>query len=1326
MKNFHQLVLAASKARHVLTYPIGVLLLLLTAGTSYAQTDYTIGTGTSTNSSTGLPSPYFDYYEGDRQQYLYRASELTAAGMTAGMITAIKWDVVNVNGANPQGWSLYIGSTSTNALSSTFQPTPSYQVEGPAPTSFSPTSGTNVHQLAVPFYWDGVENIIIQVCHGVGSGCRGWTRNAAVRYSTTSFYSTTYYRTDCNGSQCGRTSGTRSKNRPNITLSWSPVPTDNAGVAEIVNPPVNFCAGNYDVKAKIVNNGQNTINSVDIYWFIDGVAGTGSPITYTTPISPIGSGNNSADVTLENVSFTSAAARTIEVYTSMPNGNVDTVDADDTLKVDRGAALNGTYVVGTAGDFITVKEAADALSTFGVCGAVIMDIEDGTYLDPVVLNDVWNTSATNTVTFKSKSDDATKVTVADAATGSNSIWAINNTSYVRLENLTIQSNGTNTGRVLTFSGDASFNKVENCILNAPTNATSSNTSCIYATSLSGEGNEFYDNTLNWGYYGIYWRGVGSASSSLTPDNIFEGNTINNAYVYSNYFYYTSDLKYRNNTINAQNAPTTHYGIYAYYSDNGLEVSNNKITIQGNGTGTKYGMRFYYNDATSSNMSYIINNSIAVENSNGTAYGFYAYYSRYQNFINNSVNVNSSSASSQAARFYYSNSNSYRNNTIRNNVFSNSGSSGLAAYIYYVGRNNSYDYNNYYSNSGDLISRGSPSGNYKTLTAWRGASGEDANSISYEPGFTSNTDLTPDAFNKSSWSLNGRAVHLNNNNKDIAGNTRVTQLADGAPDIGAYEFEPQVEPPLATAVPANVNPGDKQEFFFGENLVVTINWNDDLKVTSPLNVKQYSGRKAPSFNYSNFMYFYTDIEATAPSQTYNFDPELNYMETWLGTMPGETDVRLAQQYKNSAWVGYVAPKSTNNVAANEISAETITNFGKFTGTLEGEIFSAYITPDGSTVICIGDDVVLTANSGAGYTYKWKRNGVEIPNATMQAYTATTPGDYTVEITANNVSVESMPVTVSTIAPPNAPISANTNPTFCVGNGLTLSTQNGSGLTYQWKLDGVAIPGATGSTYQVAGAGNYTVVVENIGCAMESVPQVVTAGPLNVDLGPDKSVCEQKGFPIELDAGYPGAKHIWNNGATTQKITITKSGSYIVTVDAGPNCIDQDTIVVDVDPLPSANGISYVKNGNDYLFSPSAPQDVDGVMWIFSDGTTYTTNTVNKTISGDLYVRLVLYNTCGTDTVQIGWPLSVGEVADGGAVNIYPNPAKDKINVEATGNITEIEEVSIINNLGAVVIKQQSTSGAAKQTINVSALPAGYYMMRISTESGIVNKPFNIVR
>ncbi|MEP7169596.1 MAG: T9SS type A sorting domain-containing protein [Bacteroidota bacterium] len=73
---------------------------------------------------------------------------------------------------------------------------------------------------------------------------------------------------------------------------------------------------------------------------------------------------------------------------------------------------------------------------------------------------------------------------------------------------------------------------------------------------------------------------------------------------------------------------------------------------------------------------------------------------------------------------------------------------------------------------------------------------------------------------------------------------------------------------------------------------------------------------------------------------------------------------------------------------------------FVNVIINSLPQATITAQGPTTFCNGDSVILTANSGAGYTYQWKVNNVNIPFAFYQSYTAKQAGNYRVKVSKSN--------------------------------------------------------------------------------------------------------------------------------------------------------------------------------------------------------------------------------------------------------------------------------------------------------------------------------------
>ncbi len=1107
---------------------------------------------------------------------------------------------------------------------------------------------------------------------------------------------------------------------------------DNAGVEAIVEPATPFCPGTYTVKVLVKNKGNNQINSLKIDWELNGVSqGT---INHNSTIDINGStAGNEVIIDLGQVTFGNAPEN-IMVWTYEPNGNQDPVPGDDTLEVGYRAALQGTYTVGGATpDFPTVVDANDAITQFGTCGDVVFDIRPGTYTGQVRLQEILRAgTTTGRVTFKSENGNRNSVVINHNTTSSDyPVVVFDDADDYTFKDLSIICAGLSYGRAVELQGDSDNDSVINCILQAPSLATTNN-AAVYAyrqnSNWSGDGVVLKGNQMSGGFYTLYLYPY-DGNIYYSEDIVVDSNTILPTR-YAGYLYYFNGLKFTNNKIDGNvNGGNNTGGIYFRNLYENPEIVGNDVEVK-----DQYAMYFFFvrgQSATSKGL--ISNNTITLaDGGNFGRGGLYVYYPDDMNIFNNSVNVTNQRTSAWAAYFYMRFS-SYRNNTIRNNVFVNTG--GGYAYYYYPGPgsyNNTSDYNNLYGTGSTLFNYNGT--NINTFAAYVATTDEDEHSISYEPGFTSENDLRPDKNNAASWSLNGRAVHISGNDKDKDGNTRVEARADGVPDIGAYEFKPEVIPPLAKAVPATPVAGGTQVFTFGERPVARVTWDASFPLTAPLEVRQYSGEKgmgvASQVAPDGSMYFYTDIAQKGNGTTYKFDAEVDYMDIWLGDIASEGDLRLAHKYNsNFPWMVYSGAMSTANtttdVLSNNNSVMSLHHFGAYTGLENGSAESAFVVPQGSIVICTGNSVQLNAEPQTGDAYQWYKNGTMISGATGLTYQATQAGDYSVAITYGTKVVEAVPVTVSTISPPNALVSANGPLTYCVGNGLTLDAGNAQGVSYQWQLNGNNISGATGSTYGVNQSGNYTVVVTNIGCSSTSTVTAVSSGPLTVDLGNDTSYCEVKGVYAQLDAGFPGAKYLWSTGDTTKSIEVRNSGTYWVEVDGGPNCTDRDQIEVTISPLPSANGISYVKNGNTYFFSPSGPINTTGYMWLFSDGSTSTQKNVSKTLnSEDLYVRLVLFNNCGTDTVQLGWKLGVEEAVNAESVSLYPNPAKNQVTVSVTG--TALEEVEVVNGLGSVVYRSQVESGKSSHRVDLSNLSNGHYMLRARTTEGMFTRPFDVMK
>lgn len=175
-----------------------------------------IGTGTTTNGTTTYPAIYGNFYKNTRHQILYRASELAAAGIAAGKISSISFNVMTINGTSTYpDFTIKMKCTTANDLNSTaFDNTGLVQVY--YASSINITTGWNTYQFPTPYEWDGISNILIDVCNSQTSS---YTQNSSSPYTTTPFVSVRWYNSDGTVAcpiATGSSYAPNNTNRPNI------------------------------------------------------------------------------------------------------------------------------------------------------------------------------------------------------------------------------------------------------------------------------------------------------------------------------------------------------------------------------------------------------------------------------------------------------------------------------------------------------------------------------------------------------------------------------------------------------------------------------------------------------------------------------------------------------------------------------------------------------------------------------------------------------------------------------------------------------------------------------------------------------------------------------------------------------------------------------------------------------------------------------------------------------------------------------------------------------------------------------------------------------
>jgi hypothetical protein len=123
-----------------------------------------IGTGTVAMGSAS--GPFNTYWYGNRTNLLYTAAEILANSGAAGSITRIGFQISVVGGQPMTGFNIRMQNT-TNTTLTGFTSTGWTTVY--AGTYTVPATGWQYIDLQTPYVWDGISNILIEICFGNSS-----------------------------------------------------------------------------------------------------------------------------------------------------------------------------------------------------------------------------------------------------------------------------------------------------------------------------------------------------------------------------------------------------------------------------------------------------------------------------------------------------------------------------------------------------------------------------------------------------------------------------------------------------------------------------------------------------------------------------------------------------------------------------------------------------------------------------------------------------------------------------------------------------------------------------------------------------------------------------------------------------------------------------------------------------------------------------------------------------------------------------------------------------------------------------------------------------
>ncbi len=341
----------------------------------------------------------------------------------------------------------------------------------------------------------------------------------------------------------------------------------------------------------------------------------------------------------------------------------------------------------------------------------------------------------------------------------------------------------------------------------------------------------------------------------------------------------------------------------------------------------------------------------------------------------------------------------------------------------------------------------------------------------------------------------------------------------------------------------------------------------------------------------------------------------------------------------------------------------------------------VVAGGPTFFCLGDSVVLTADSSQGYLWS---NG-----ATTRSIAIKRGGDYSVKAITNGcISQASQSITVTVYPPERPEIIASGPVNICAGDSVVLSAP--SGFMYLWSNNAVS------ESVTIKASGTFTVSTIASGCT-STVSEPVTVNvtpipsPVSISAGGPTGFC--LGDSVVLTAA-PSSGYLWSNGATTQSITVKRGGLFKVRA-ANNNCFSDtsNSIRVMVSPpevpeITPLGATDFCTGDSIFLMAPA------GLEYIWS--TNEITQTIKVKTSGTYTVKTILNNCTST----VSPPLQI---------NVIQTPIKPSISADGPVNFCKGGSVKLNASSGSAHLW---STGETSSFIEVNE-PGRYFVQSLNS-------------
>jgi hypothetical protein len=220
---------------------------------------------------------------------------------------------------------------------------------------------------------------------------------------------------------------------------------------------------------------------------------------------------------------------------------------------------------------------------------------------------------------------------------------------------------------------------------------------------------------------------------------------------------------------------------------------------------------------------------------------------------------------------------------------------------------------------------------------------------------------------------------------------------------------------------------------------------------------------------------------------------------------------------------------------------------------------------------------------------------------------------------------------------------------------------------------------------------------------------------VDLGDDVAVCDGDTTLLSGPDGFE--TYTWSTGSMEQIIEAFEAGDYSLEAVTEAGCVATDTLALEVLPLPQIDlGVDTIICQDDLPYTLNAGP-WEGYLW--STGSIDPSIQVNE--SGVYSVEVTNIEGCvGFDEIEITVDpcLNTNELTEVTRLSIAPNPTDGQLNIDWETDRNGWYQLQILDLQGRSWEQRQVrvTGGQAQVQLDLSALPAGNYYLRLSNERG----------